>query len=218
MLVFGEHIDKVTGEQACVASRDELLLASFHVDEQRILRPADVLNHFTADTAAAADGKLHDVALLERGDSRPVLVQHTLHELFINRLAAGKLRNDEGDHGGDGEGEQLLVGSRHFHNQHGACDGRTHGRGEERRHRYDHDVRRIDGRNPAQENEHLSADAAAEGTDDEHGQKEAAGYAAAIADEREEQLACEKDEQQLQGDRCFGKVVDEAVAAAEYLR
>lgn len=218
MLIFGQHIDKVAAEQARVARRDELLLASLHVDEQRVLRPADILNQPAADAAAAADGELNDVALLERGDSRPVLAQHALHELFINRLAACKLRNDEGDHGGDGERQQLLVGRRHFHNQHGACNRRAHGGGEEGGHGYDHDVRRIDGRNPAQENEHLRTDAAAEGANDEHGQKEAAGHAAAIADEREEQLACEKDEQKLQGHRRFGEVVDEAVAAAKHLR
>ena len=177
----------------------------------------DILNQLAADCAAAADGQLDDVTLLQRYRSRPVFAEHTLHELLVNRLAVGKLGNDEGYHGGDGEGQQLLVGRGHLHNQHGASNRRTHRGGEEGGHGYDHDVGGINRLDPAEQDEHLGADAAAERAYDEHGQEEAAGNAAAVADEREEQLACEKDEQQLQGHRCLGELVDKLVAAAEHL-
>lgn len=177
----------------------------------------DILNQLAADCAAAADGQLDDVALLQRHRRRPVLAEHTLHKLLVNRLAVGKLGNDEGHHGGDGEGQQLLVGRGHLHNKHGAGNRRTHGGGEEGGHSNNHDVSGINRLNPAEQDEHLGTDAAAERTDDEHGQEEAAGNAAAVADKREEQLAYEKDEQQLQGYRRLGELVDELVAAAEHL-
>lgn len=176
-----------------------------------------ILNQFATDCTAAADGQLDDVALLQRYRRRPVFAEHTLHELLVNRLAVGKLGNDEGYHGSDGEGQQLLVGCGHLHNQHGAGNRRAHGGGKEGGHGYDHDVGGINRLDPAEQDEHLGADAAAKRTDNEHGQEEAAGNAAAVAYEREEQLACEKDEQQLQGYRRLGELVDELVAAAEHL-
>ena len=177
----------------------------------------DILNQLATDCAAAADGQLDDITLLQRYRRRPVLAEHTLHKLLVNRLAVGKLSNDEGHHGGDGEGQQLLVGCGHLHNQHGAGNRRAHGGGKEGGHGYDHDVGGINRLDPAEQDEHLGADAAAKRTDNEHGQEEAAGNAAAVAYEREEQLACEKDEQQLQGYRRLGELVDELVAAAEHL-
>lgn len=177
----------------------------------------DILNQLATDCAAAADGQLDDITLLQRYRRRPVLAEHTLHKLLVNRLAVGKLSNDEGHHGGDGEGQQLLVGCGHLHNQHGAGNRRAHGGGKEGGHGYDHDVGGINRLDPAEHDEHLGADAAAKCADDEHGQKEAAGNAAAVADERKEQLACKKDEQQLQGHRGLGELVDELIAATEHL-
>lgn len=83
-----------------------------------------------------------------------------------------------------------------------------------RRHSNNHDVGGVSRLNPAKHNQNLSADAAAKSTDNEHRQEEAAGNAAAVADERKNQLACKKNQQNLQRHRHFGQMINQLVATA----
>ena len=99
-----------------------------------------------------------------------------------------KLRNNKGYHGSNGQRQKLLVRCCHFHNQYGARDRRTHGGGKERRHSNDYDVGSIDFLNNAQSNQYMGTDAAGQGPNNQHGQKEATGHAAAVADQGEKEF------------------------------
>lgn len=127
-----------------------------------------------------------------------LFAQHALHQLLVDGLAVAQLRNDEGYHGSNCQRKQLLVAGGHFHYQYSACDRRAYGRSKKRRHSNYHNICGICRLNPAKHNQNLSADTAAESTDNEHRQEETAGNAAAVADERKNQLACKKKQQKLQ--------------------
>ena len=177
-----------------------------------------LFDKLAADTAAAANCQLDNVALLQYSRFRRFFVQHALHQLLVDGLAVAQLRNYEGHHSGNCQRKQLLVAGGHFHYQHGAGDRRADGGSKKRRHSNNHDVGGVSRLNPAKHNQNLGANAAAESADNEHRQEETAGNAATVADERKNQLACKKNQQKLQGYRCFGQMVDKIVAAAQNLR
>ena len=101
--------------------------------------------------------------------SRLILLQHAVQQLLVDRLGAEELRDDEGHHGRNGQGQQLLIGCRHFHNQHRARNGRTHGGGKESRHGDNHDISGIHSFDEPQAYQNIGTNAASKGADNQHG-------------------------------------------------
>lgn len=120
-----------------------------------------VLDQFALYMTAAADGQLSDIALVQGLVGGPAAVKSSIQKLLINRLAVAQLGNGKGNHGGNGQSQQLLIGGCHLHNQYSACNGGTDGAGEKGCHGNDYNVGSVDGLNCSYCNEYIGADAAA---------------------------------------------------------
>lgn len=92
--------------------------------------------------------------------------------------------------------------------------GGADARGEEGDHADDDDIRRVHRREKSGADEEVCQHGTGQGTDDEEGQEESAGSAAAIADEGEDIFGCEKKQQKGERIARDGELVDETVAAA----
>ena len=106
----------------------------------------------------------------------------------------------------------------HLEDEEGPGDGGAHARGEEGDHADDDDIRRVHRREKSCIDEEIRQHGAGQGADDEQGQEESAGRAAAVADESEDIFGCQKKQQKGERVARDGELVDKMVGAAQDLR
>ena len=105
----------------------------------------------------------------------------------------------------------------HLKDEEGPGDGGADARSEEGDHADDDDIRRVHRREKSRIDEEIRQHGAGQGADDEQGQEESAGCAAAVADEGEDIFGCQKKQQKGERVARDGELVDKMVAAAQDL-
>lgn len=217
ILAGGEDVEEILCLEPDVRVRNHALAVTLEVDDDSLPHAGHIPDFLSLQNGTTSHRHFHNISFFLTG-----LIglggEGFLEEGIVDGLALQELRRNVGHCASQGQGHEVAEVAGHFQDEEGAGDGGADAGSKEGHHADDDDIGRIDFIDEIQGHQHIGLHAPQKGADDEKGQEEAAGHAAAIADESENIFPEKKEQQEGKAvETARRQLVHQRIAAAQHL-